>query len=468
MEVKEWVGLKSGINTEMRSANNVQLDIGARVAALDIHDSWIYPGIIDNIEGDVAHVTTDGGHKIPNVISSHIWVIDLFPDKPRGYWGYPNEFVNLLSRFPLPEYFNRSLPIRTFGKMLLQGMFLYVNNRVFDNKVPQPIWKISNIIAWAKVNKNHELYISTKTDTIRQLFLSVCHECVHLYQFANVTKFGPDDLLSGFHGSTFLEWRGPLSHIGVTLNPTDTSDTEAEIAPPQTRDKPHLIILIKYSGEPVWKGGIVNNEREGRMIANMYSVPGRLISLVWVRNVQITRALLPVKARRKLTRLGQIPDNVIAWIAQNGQAVRGFPLPDMPEPKVKTLDIQNEPLLNISPLLTNIDLHNQLIQDGFGFVDKMKSEPDTVGYIYAIPSPVAEGAQRLRRLLIHNGFKESDPSSFRLFSTDHPTSVPEYYYTRVFGIPPNKPVKFFLVIKKETYQKPRENKPKPSELEDTI
>lgn len=436
----------------MRSANNVELHIGARVAALDeANDSWIYPGIITGIEGDTVNVTTDGAHIIPRVISSHIWVIDLFADRPRQYWGYPNELASLLSNLPLYQYFNRPLPIRVFGKMLCQCIFLYLNNAVFENKIPQPNFKISNIIHWAKVNRNNEMWLGTRTDTLRQLYNSIAHEAVHLYQFKYETNMGPDDLLTGYHGSTFLKWREPLSRIGIILNPQDTSDTEAEIAPPGARDKPQLVLLIKTRGQLEWSGGLVNNEKIGRMLVNMFSSLGNQLSLVWVRNVQITRALLPMKAKRGQVRTPAIPDNVIAWIAQHGQPVRGFPLPEMPEPKQPKQELLDELVINISATLTNIGLHNKLVDAGFKFSGKVKNnqQQNNLCYSYTISSPVKENADKLRQLLTRLGFTETDPSRFVLSYAN--------YRTTVFGIvdveeETSKPPVFFVIFKKFTIE----------------
>jgi hypothetical protein len=310
-----------------RSANNVDLQVGARVAALDITDQgWIFPGIITKIEGLNHTVQYDAGHTITGVTPAHIWTIELAKDYPKLYWGYPKDFTKILSKFSVPAYFNRSIPLRSFGLQLLQGMYLFANKAVFEGKIPQPKWQIAAMMAAGSARRDGLVRISTRALSLRHLFDTVCHECVHLYQFNFVPAAQQRlELDTGLHGATFFAWKEPLAKIGVILTRGDTGDADLEIPDPGKRDKEQLVILRKRGTK--WEGGIIANEKMAQQLGLQLSGLGEIISIVRVRGAALMHNMLPVKAKRGGIRLVDVNQNVIDYIRKFGQPMLGFELP---------------------------------------------------------------------------------------------------------------------------------------------
>jgi hypothetical protein len=309
-----------------RSANNIELQVGVRVAALDENDnSWIFPGIITAIDGLSHTVHLDAKNNITNVSPAHLWVIDLAKDYPKLYWDYPTSFANILSKYSLPEYFNRSIPLRAFGFQLIQGMYLFANKAVFNGKIPQPKWQITSMQAAGSANRQDVIKVSSRALSLRHLFDTICHELTHLYQFHYVSaRQQALEVPVGLHGQSFMAWKEPLAKIGVILTVGDTGDADLEIPDPGKRDKEQILLLVK-SGT-IWRGGIASSEEFARKLAILYSKPGDTITLVRVRGTVLMHGLLPIKAKGRI-RLIELNSNVIDYIRKHGQPLFGFDLP---------------------------------------------------------------------------------------------------------------------------------------------
>jgi hypothetical protein len=309
-----------------RSANNIDLQIGARVAALNVDDSsWIFPGIITEIAGLTHTIKLDAGNTVTGVISAHLWAIELAKNYPKLYWGYPADFAKILSRFSVPEYFNRSIPVNVFGSQLIQGMYLFLNKAVFGDRIPQPTWIIANRQAAGSANRKNEITVSTRARSLKHLFNTIGHEMVHLFQFKYVPPAKQAlEISLGLHGATFFAWREPLAKVGIELTRGDDGDADLEIPQAGKRDKEQILLLSNQGKQ--WKGGIAGNEKAARQLALQLSEPGRRLSIIKVWGAALMHNMLPITVKGRV-RLIDLDQNVIDYIRKYGEALTGYDLP---------------------------------------------------------------------------------------------------------------------------------------------
>jgi len=219
-----------------------QYEVGTRIACKpgDL-DKWYY-GYIYKRSGSTASIHMDRADKVfttklPLLVPTKAGAAAKLKVVPVEMW---EDHVNGV---PFSELVLTSMPTHKsaskFGFQTLRSMYVFINHRVYNGVLPIDLdlkfttssgnfGKVRYV--WeTNAYKVLSMGIAKHQHIVKQLFDTVCHESIHVFQAINATKPYPKERDS--HGPTFTSWIPKFkAGLGADINIKADRDEQTEYA----------------------------------------------------------------------------------------------------------------------------------------------------------------------------------------------------------------------------------------------
>jgi len=232
------------------------MKVGSRVLVRGAQQLYSL-GIVTAMDGPTATVLLDKGTTQTSKVDRLVQILffDKFVTaKIDSVWFRQHEKLIQPEDFDIRTFFlSKKAQLCTIP--LLTAMFYWANTYIFESKIGLPKIGTNTKRQGASgiyMPKDDYLAVSKKSNvTPREIFTTMVHEMVHVYQYKVTRASGGFDPKAGYHGKTFMKWAGPIKEIaGVPLTVLhDMSTIEVDEAEhEETKKAGMFVILSRISG----------------------------------------------------------------------------------------------------------------------------------------------------------------------------------------------------------------------------
>ena len=232
------------------------MKIGSRVLVRGRQQLYTL-AIVTAIDGNAATILLDKGTTQTTSVDRLVQILyfeKFVSSQLDNVWFRAHEKLIQPEDFDIRTYFlSKKAQLCTIP--LMTCMWYWANTYIFENKMGMPKLGTNTKRQGASgiyMPKDDYLAVSKKSNvTPREIFTTMVHEMVHVYQYKVTRASGGFDPRAGYHGKTFMQWAGPIKEIaGVPLTVLhDMSTIEVEEAEHEEVKKASMyVILSKVSG----------------------------------------------------------------------------------------------------------------------------------------------------------------------------------------------------------------------------